>query len=154
LAEVRTWVEQAGLRLHPEKTRIVNAGAGGSFEFLGWHFERGYRWPRQKSQKSYRATIRQRTKRSDGRALRAIIAEINRVIRGWGNYFQGGVRSVPEKLDGWVRMRLRSILRHRDKRKGRGRGRDHNRYPNAYFAERGLVSLLETTHGSAASPVR
>ena len=80
-----------------------------------------------------------------------IIAGINPVIRGWGRYFRGGVRNVPDKLERWVRMRLRSILRHRDKRKGRGRGRDHNRYPNAYFAARGLVSLIEITHGGVAA---
>ena len=51
------------------------------------------------------------------------------------------MKNVYENLDGWVRGRLRSILRRRDKRKGRGRGRDHNRYPNAYFEERGLISL-------------
>ena len=45
-------------------------------------------------------------------------------------------------VDQWVRMRLRSILRKRRKGKGRGRGSDHQRWPNAYFAERGLYSLV------------
>ena len=128
--------------------------AGESFEFLGWHFERGYKWPRKKSQAKLKATIRQRTGRTDGRALRVIIQGVNRVIRGWGRYFRGGVRNVPIRLDQWVRMRLRSILRKRDKRKGKGRGRDHNRYPNAYFAGQGLVSLVEITHGPALSPAQ
>ena len=44
-------------------------------------------------------------------------------------------------LDGWVRMRLRSILRHRQGGQGRGRGADHQRWPNAFFAEHGLFSL-------------
>ena len=154
LAEVRAWVKQAGLTLHPEKTRLVNVSAGESFEFLGWHFERGYKWPRKKSQAKLKATIRQRTGRTDGRALRVIIQGVNRVIRGWGRYFRGGVRNVPIRLDQWVRMRLRSILRKRDKRKGKGRGRDHNRYPNAYFAGQGLVSLVEITHGPALSPAQ
>jgi RNA-directed DNA polymerase len=152
LAEVQDWVKQAGLELHPEKTRLVNMSAGESFEFLGWHFERGYKWPRKKSQMRLKATIRKRTGRRDGRELRQIIQGVNRVIRGWGRYFHGGVRYVPIRLDKWVRMRLRSILRKRDKRKGKGRGRDHNRYPNAYFAAQGLISLVEITHGAAKSP--
>ena len=41
LEEVREWVEQAGLRLHPEKTRIVDAREKGGFDYLGYHFERG-----------------------------------------------------------------------------------------------------------------
>jgi len=154
LAEVRTWMEQAELTLHPQKTRIVNVRAGEGFEFLGWHFERGHQWPRDKSQKKFREAIRQRTKRTNGQAMREIIRGINRVSRGWGGYFRGGVRNVSEKLDKWIRMRLRSILRRRDKRKGRGRGLDHHRYPNAYFAARGLISLEEVSHGVAASPAQ
>ena len=64
--------------------------------------------------------------------MQTIIKRVNSITRGWGNYFRGGVRNVPERLDQWIRMRLRSILRKRDKRTGRGRGRDHNRYPNAW----------------------
>jgi RNA-directed DNA polymerase len=154
LAQVRCWMEKAGLQLHPEKTRIVNTGAGEGFEFLGWHFERGHKWPRKKSQQKFKEAIRKRTKRSDGRSLLRIIIDVNRVVRGWGGYFQGGARSVGPKLDSWVRMRLRSILRKRDKRKGRGHGRDHNRYPNVWFAAQGLISLLQITHGAAISPAK
>jgi RNA-directed DNA polymerase len=154
LAEVRRWVEEAGLALHPEKTRIVNTAAAESFEFLGWHFERGYKWPREKSERKFKETVRQRTKRTSGAAMPKIIGGLNRVIRGWGGYFQGGVRNVPVRLEGWIRMRLRSILRARDKRDGHGRGLDHNRYPNAWFAARGLISLSTITHGSAAGPAK
>ena len=154
LEKVRQWMKEAGLSLHSEKTRIVEATQGGSFEFLGWHFERGYKWPREKSCQKLKEAIRSKTPRSNARSMRRIIAEVNRTLRGWGNYFRGGVRNVPEKCDQWVRMRLRSILRKRDKRKGRGRGRDHNRYPNAWFAERGLISLITITHGAAASPAK
>ncbi|MFM8418884.1 MAG: group II intron maturase-specific domain-containing protein, partial [Verrucomicrobiota bacterium] len=66
---------------------------------------------------------------------------LNRRLRGWYGYFQGGVRNVYARLDEWLRMRLRSLLRWRVGREGRGRGRDHQRYPNAYFAELGLLSL-------------
>jgi len=49
LDAVRHWVNEAGLTLHPEKTRVVDANATGGFDFLGYHFERGQRWPRKKS---------------------------------------------------------------------------------------------------------
>lgn len=154
LQEVRQWMEGAGLTLHPEKTRIVDARERGGFEFLGWHFERGLRWPREKSRQKFKESIREKTRRGNGKSLKAIIAEVNRVIRGWGNYFQGGVSTVSPPLESWTRMRLRSILRRRVKRKGRGRGFDHYRYPNAWFAEQGLISLKMITHGSAVSPAK
>jgi len=154
LAEVKTWMEEAGLTLHPEKTRVVDATRKGGFEFLGWHFERGYKWPREKSIRKLKASVRAKTKRNNGHDMQTIIKRVNRITRGWGNYFRGGVRNVPERLDQWIRMRLRSILRKRDKRKGRGRGRDHNRYPNAWFAKRGMVFLITITHDLAASPTK
>jgi RNA-directed DNA polymerase len=154
LAEVQQWVAEAGLTLHPEKTRIVNVAAGEGFEFLGWHFERGYRWPRKKSEQKFKEAVRQRTRRTSGVSLGRIVADLNRVLRGWGNYFRGGVRNVPVRLEKWVRMRLRSIMRRRAGRRGHGRGLDHNRYPNAYFAARGLISLSTITHGVAASPAK
>jgi RNA-directed DNA polymerase len=154
LQEVRQWMEGAGLTLHPEKTRIVDARERGGFDFLGWHFERGMRWPREKSRQKFKESIREKTRRGNGQSLQAIIVEVNRVIRGWGNYFQGGVSTVSPPLESWTRMRLRSILRRRDKRKGRGRGFDHNRYPNAWFAEQGLISLKMITHGSVVSPAK
>ena len=86
--------------------------------------------------------------------MQTIIKRVNSITRGWGNYFRGGVRNVPERLDQWIRMRLRSILRKRDKRKGRGRGRDHKRYPNAWIAERGMIFLTTITHDLATSPAK
>jgi RNA-directed DNA polymerase len=154
LAEVQAWMAEAGLTLYPEKTRVVDATLKGGFEFLGWHFERGMKWPRDKSVRKLKDSVRAKTKRNNGNDMRTIIKRVNRTTRGWGNYFRGGVRNVPVRLDQSIRMRLRSILRKRDKRKGRGRGRDHNRYPNAWFAERGLVFLVTITHGSAASPAK
>ena len=152
LAEVQAWMAAAGLTLHPEKTRIVDATVKGGFDFLGWHFERGYRWPREKSQCRFKETIRQHTRRNNGHSLGVIIQRVNRTIRGWGNYFQGGVRNVPERLDQWMRMRVRSILRKRDKRKGRGRGRDHQRYPNAFLIRAGLTFLITVTHPGHPAP--
>lgn len=152
LAKVQAWMAEAGLTLHPEKTRIVDATQKGGFEFLGWHFERGMKWPREKSQAKLKEGIRGQTRRKEGRSLNTIIQAVNRRLRGWGNYFRGGVQSVSPKIDSWVRMRLRSILRKRDKRKGRGHGRDHNRYPNVFFAEAGLIPLQSITHPLPGTP--
>jgi RNA-directed DNA polymerase len=98
LAEVQCWVEAAGLTLHPTKTKLVNLSAGESFEFLGWHFERGHRWPREKSQQKLKQAVRKRTPRNSGESLRQMIVRLNRVIRGWGKYFRGGARTVSPKL--------------------------------------------------------
>ncbi|MGH7859168.1 MAG: group II intron reverse transcriptase/maturase [Candidatus Binatia bacterium] len=147
LEEVQQWTARAGLRLHPEKTRIVDAAQPGGFDFLGYHFERGQRWPRKKSLGKFKETIRIKTLRTSGRSLEAIIVDVNQTLRGWFNYFKHSHPRIFGSLDGWVRMRLRSILRKRHGRKGRGRGDDHHRWPNAYFVERGLYSLA-TAHAA------
>jgi RNA-directed DNA polymerase len=152
LEEVRKWVESAGLTLHPTKTRLVDASQRGGFEFLGWHFERGYRWPREKSVARLKESLREQTPRNSGESLKTIIAGINRRLRGWAGYFRGGVVHQHERVDEWLRMRLRSVLRRRDKRKGRGHGLDHQRYPNAFFVEQGLISLKALTSVQRASP--
>jgi RNA-directed DNA polymerase len=141
LQEVRQWVEQAGLTLHPVKTRIVDTRQTGGFDFLGYHFERGMRWPRQKSLEKFKEAIRQKTQRTRSGSMAQIIEELNRTLRGWFNYFQHSIDNIFGGLDQWTRGRLRSILRKRHKGNGRARGRDHQRWPNAYFAELGLISL-------------
>ncbi len=142
LEQVRQWTASAGLKLHPVKTRIVDATQKGGFEFLGYHFERGTRWPREKSLQKFKDTIRAKTRRANGHSLKAIIATVNRTLRGWFEYFQNSHYTTFSPLDKWVRMRLRSILRKRRGREGRGRGRDHQLWPNAFFAKRGLFSLV------------
>ena len=142
LAFVATWMAHAGLSLHPDKTRIVDATCKGGFDFLGYHFERGYRWPRDKSLAKLKTAIRAKTRRANGHSLDAIIADVNRILRGWFEYFKHSHWTAFKRLDGWVRMRLRSILRKRLKRRGRGRGVDHRHWPNAFFAEHGLFSLV------------
>ena len=72
-----------------------------------------------------------------------IISDLNRILRGWFEYFKHGLGNILLSLDKWIRMRLRSILRKRDRRKGRGTGLDHYRWPNAFFAGHGLFSLAE-----------
>ena len=141
LAAVQEWTAKAGLRLHPIKTRIVDATQAGGFDFLGYHFEAGSRWPRAKSLEKLKHTIRGQTRRTHGHRFQAIVADVNRTLVGWFEYFKHSHRYTFTALDHWIRMRLRSILRHRQGRRGRGRGWDHHRWPNAFFARQGLFSL-------------
>src|SRR3989441_4948371 len=120
LAKVQRWTAQAGLRLHPDKTRIVDATQPGGFDFLGYHFEQGWKQPRAKSLKKFKDTIRAKTGRSHGHSLTHIITEVNQTARGWFEYFKHSQRRIFSSLDSWIRMRLRSLLRQRAGRKGRG----------------------------------
>jgi RNA-directed DNA polymerase len=149
---VQAWTAQAGLTLHPTKTKIVDAETDG-FDFLGYRFIQRRRYVRPKSLAKFRETIRAKTRRKQGRSLRVIIADVNRTLRGWFEYFKHSYRTTFPYLDGWVRMRLRSILRKRHGGRGRGKGADHQRWPNAYFAEQGLFSLL-TAHALACQSSR
>jgi RNA-directed DNA polymerase len=150
LVLVRAWTAEAGLTLHPEKTGIVNVVTDG-VDFLGYHFRGGTRWPRNQSIAKLRAVLRAKTRRTNGHSLSFIIADVNRTLRGWFNYFQHSHWTTFRPLDGWIRMRLRSILRRRDGRYGRGHGRDQSRWPNTFFAERGLFTLV-AAHGSVRQP--
>jgi RNA-directed DNA polymerase len=141
LEKVRQWTAGAGLLLHPDKTRIVDAEAPGGFDFLGYHFEHGQRWPRRKSLAKLKASVREKTPRTSGQSLDRIIVEVSRTLQGWFGYFKHSHPRIFPPLDGWVRMRLRSILRKRHGLKGRGGGHDHRRWPNAYFGAQGLFSL-------------
>ena len=141
LAVVQQWTAQAGLTLHPEKTRIVDATKHGGFDFLGYHFERGYRWPRRKSLKKLKDKIRVLTKRNNGQSLQVIISRVNPVVRGWFGYFKQSHYTTFTPLDKWLRMRLRSLQRKRSKRRGRAGQRDNRQWPNAFFAAQGLFSL-------------
>ena len=141
LDRLRSWTTQAGLTLHPEKTCVVDVQEPGGFDFLGYHFEQGRRRPRDKSLRKFKDTIRSKTRRANGHSLDAIIADVNLTTRGWFEYFKHSHRYTFNILDGWVRMRLRSILRKRQRRQGPGRGFDHQRWPNRFFAEHGLFSM-------------
>jgi len=136
-------IEERGLRLHPEKTKLVDARAPGGFDFLGYHFELGRRTPRKKSLRKLKDTVRERTRRGNGYSLEKIIETINLILRGWFAYFKHSAPRIFKWLDGWIRGRLRSILRRRLKLRGRGRGRDHQRWPNAYFRRMGLYFMAE-----------
>ncbi len=144
LAVVQQWTAEAGLKLHPEKTKIVDATKE-AFDFLGYRFQRGHRFPRPKSMQKLKDAIRAKTKRTSGESLTKIINDLTPRLRGWFEYFKHSHRYTFSALDGWIRMRLRSILRKRLGKEGRGRGSDHQRWPNKFFAERGLYSL-QTAH--------
>jgi RNA-directed DNA polymerase len=142
LHRVQQWTAEAGLTLHPEKTRIVDANTEG-FDFLGYHFERGKRWPRDKSLKRFKEAVRSKTRRTAGHQLEVIIARVNRTTRGWFEYFKHS--SYPKRfqdLDGWIRRRLRRILLKRHKRpRHSGLGTAHQRWSNAFFEAHGFFSM-------------
>jgi RNA-directed DNA polymerase len=146
LEEIAAWVQEAGLRLHPTKTRIVNAADKGGFDFLGYHFEQytpqgGKKWPREKSQLKLRENLRTKTSRSRPGSVAQIVSEVNRTLRGWYGYFKWSQPSAMQRVDEWTRERIRHILRRRHKRQGMVRGRERNEYPISWFAEQGLFSL-------------
>jgi RNA-directed DNA polymerase len=142
LEKIREFAKANGLTLHPEKTRIVNAREPGGFDFLGYHFERGRKWPRKKSLAKLKEALRAKTRRNEGRSLKTICEDLNGVLRGWFEYFKHSQSHVFATLDAYTRGRLRSILRKRRRGKGRGRGGDHQRWSNAFFHAQGLFSLM------------
>jgi RNA-directed DNA polymerase len=142
---LREWTEEVGLTLHPTKTRIVNATAEG-FDFLGWHFRGGKKWPRKKSLQKLQDKLRPLTRRTNGWSLREITAKVNPILRGWYGYFRDSHPTGLRGPDGWLRRRLRAMLRKREKRPGYGLSQaDSQRWPNRWFARQGLFSL---EHGS------
>jgi group II intron reverse transcriptase/maturase len=118
-------VAPLGLRLHPDKTRIVCLTKGGEgFDFLGFHHHkrRSRRrpgvwylasWPSERAMRSLRAKVREATSRRNvGRPVDQVVADLNRVLRGWGNFFRWG---NPAKkfwnIDCYVYERLERFLR-------------------------------------------
>jgi RNA-directed DNA polymerase len=140
LETVRQWVVENDLTLHPDKTRIVDARTE-PFDFLGYRFRGPVRLPRPKSSDKLKDTIRAKTKRTNGNSLPFIIHQVNQTLSGWFTYFRHCNRSVFQDLDCWIRGRLRSILRKRSGRRGRARGKDHQRWLNRFFEEHRLFNL-------------
>ena len=143
LAEVRVWVEANGLELHPDKTHVGDCRVPGEgFEFLGYRFEAGMRLVRKKSMDRLKEKIREKTRRTVGKSLFQVIADLNPMLRGWVEYFKHAHHNTFSTLDGWIRRRLRAILRKQEKRPAFGLcPADHRRWPNAYFAQAGLFAL-------------
>lgn len=152
LALVQSWVEDNGLTLHPTKTKIVDARTEG-FDFLGYTFRGRFRLPRKKSLAKLKETVREKTRRTNGHSLTRIVGSLKATLQGWFGYFRHCFWNVYTDLDSWIRVRLRSILRKRAGRTGRGRGADHQRWPNAFFADQGLYSL-HMAHGRLSQSLR
>jgi group II intron reverse transcriptase/maturase len=149
-------LEQLGVVLHPQKTRIVHVQQG--FEFLGYKIKRGkrlrlpshkinsgarggelYAYPRGKSIQRFMDQVRERTKRRVPLSTAEMIANLNPVIRGWGNYYKRAhVRKLFNRLNGWIVNRIRS---HRCKRWRNGGWRQLPR--TKLHGEYGLVSLVQ-----------
>jgi len=147
LPAVRGVLAALGLTLSEEKTRIVHVEEA-SFTFLGYTFYRTYRFPSDRAMRRLRAKLRPVTRRQQPQRLPAVIERVNPILRGWGNYFcHGHCQKRFARLDAWVRMRLRSFLRKR-----KAGGLTHFRWPNAFFAALGLVSL--TAQFCSADPLR
>jgi RNA-directed DNA polymerase len=153
LAEIRRWVDDNGLTLHPDKTRVGDCRKPGEgFDFLGYRFEAGRRWVRKKSLKRFKDGIRAKTRRSRGDSLARIVADLNPMLKGWFGYFKHAWPTEFSSLDGFVRRRLRALLRKQAKRPGFGLcPLDSQRWPNAFFAEAGLFAL-HTAWQSARHP--
>jgi RNA-directed DNA polymerase len=151
---VQQWTAENGLTLHPTKTRIVDSRTT-SFAFLGYEFRGTKHWPRKKSLQKLKDALRPLTRRTNGHSLPCTVTRVNTTLTGWFAYFQhSSFRNVFVELDGWLRMRLRSVLRKRTGRRGRGRGHDHHRWPNAFFAAQGLFSLAAAHQAACQSSRR
>jgi RNA-directed DNA polymerase len=149
-------LKQLGVELHPQKTRIVHVQNG--FEFLGYKIKRGkrklylpeskirsqarpgalYAYPKEKSIRRFMDRVRQRTKRKIPLQTKELIAELNPLLRGWGEYYKRAhVRLLFHRLDGWI---VRRIWSHRYKR---WRNLGWKRLPaKTLYREHGLVNLL------------
>jgi len=118
-------LKQLGVELHPQKTRIVHVQHG--FEFLGYQIRRGktplylpesqirsqvrqgmlYAYPKAKSIQRFKDQVRQQTKRTIPLKTNELIAELNPLLRGWGEYYKRAhVRRLFHRLDGWIRRRI------------------------------------------------
>jgi RNA-directed DNA polymerase len=117
---------------------------GQGFDFLGYRFEAGRRQVRKKSLAALKGRIRERTGRTRGESLARVIGELNPMLRGWFTYFQHAHHWTFPAIDGFVRRRLRAMLRKQQKRPGAGHGLDdHTRWPNRFFATAGLFTLTD-----------
>lgn len=149
-------LEKLGVELHQGKTRIVHVRHG--FEFLGYKIKRGtrplklpphkiksgtrrgslYVYPKQKSIDRFKEQIRKRTRRKAPLSTQELIAELNPIIRGWGNYYsKAHVRKLFNQLDRWI---IRWLWSQRHKR---WRNNGWKFLPSRkLYGELGLVSLV------------
>jgi group II intron reverse transcriptase/maturase len=158
---IRVILGRLGLELHPDKTRRVELFDGKEgFDFLGCHLHKRLsgklweqtrkrlyflqRWPSQRSMQRVRQRVKELTPRSRCHAdIRDVIADLNPVLRGWGNYFRtGNAARRFIQLDTYVWGRLRDL---RVKRKGRHlHAGEADRWTRDYFHNLGLHRLRGT----------
>ena len=143
LEKVRTWVQENGLTLHPDKTHVGDCRQPGEgFSFLGYRFEAGQRYVREKSLQSLKERIRGKTRRTRGDSLACVVSDLNPMLKGWFAYFKHAQERTFSTLDAQIRRRLRAMLRKQEKRPGFGRClNDHLRWPNKFFAGVGLFAM-------------
>ena len=107
---------------------------------------------RDKSLKGFKDKVREKTRRTRGDSLRTIVEDLTPMIRGWFGYFKHAERTTFGSLDGFIRRRLRAVLRKQEKRPGMGRCYDdHRRWPNAYFANLGLFTMATAQQQASQS---
>lgn len=149
LASARAVLEgDLGLQVHPDKTRIVHITQG--FEFLGYKIGQGrglrhkqggpslYARPTDRSIRRFKDKVRTATNRRSPKDLEGMLAELNPIIRGWGNYYRRAhVRGLFHRLDGWIVRRVRSFVFKRWRNAG-WRTLPESRL----YGELGLVHLL------------
>ena len=136
---------------------MVDLPKGESFSFLGFEYRRirsrnrvwrPYYAPKLKKRTALFAKLREVFRRNVSQPVGKVIEMINPILRGWYGYFRESHRTGLSGPDGWLRRRLRAVLRKREKRPGYGLNEaDSRRWPNRWFAARGLFSL---EHGSYA----
>jgi RNA-directed DNA polymerase len=141
LREIKQWVEDAGLTLHPTKTRIVDSRVE-SFAFLGYSFRDRFRFPREKSHVKLMDRIRELTPRTSGNSMEAVCERLSRMLRGWFRYFRHCHWRTFRDYDRYIRTRLRHILLKRNRRNPE-RLPATQRWPNRFFETVGLYSLHE-----------
>lgn len=128
--------QELKLTMHPEKTKIVHFDDG--FRFLGFDFWKDYKVLPDERIRKYKDRIRQLSRRQQGKSLVEMIRKLNEVIRGFANYFKvGNVKKKFQRLDEWIRMRVRAYMRKK-------RSRESNwRIPNKILTQAGLVSMVD-----------
>ncbi len=153
LEKAGTVLAQMGLEMHPEKTRVVDARTT-PFQFLGYEFWPWGRKPRPSSRMRFNDRIRAKTPRKSGCSLRDVIEGLNPSLRGWYAYFKHCHWRVFPDCDGFVRRRLRSILRKFLGKKGtaHNHGADQSRWPNAFFHKLGLFSMSRQQEQDVGAP--
>jgi RNA-directed DNA polymerase len=154
-----------GLQLHPDKTRIVHLHRGRQgFDFLGFHHRRReswrrpgrwflLRWPSRRAMASIRAKVRQRTgRRYASLPTEQVVAALNPVLRGWGNYFRDGNSSRQfAAIDSYVHLRLAMLASTKHGLSGRTWS---TRFNYAWFSRLGVHRLVGTVRYGAANALR